>query len=260
MTADRPEYIYGIHPVQELLEHRLQSVERILVAHGRGGGAVGRILRLARASAIPVTNMPRELLAKRIGIRLGHQGVAAQVAPIAYADVERICRRAADRPDGLLVLVDRVVDAGNLGAILRTCSAAGVDGVILSSDGTAGLSPGVAKASAGAVERLPVCREGRPARRLKFLRENGFQTLALDPRGESSWDRLKLTGPLVVVAGGEHKGPRPGVLQACERRVAIRLSKKVDSLNVAVSTGVLLFEAVRQRRGVDGGLETSETH
>jgi len=259
MAGKSPEIVYGVHPVAELLKRRLQSVERVFVAHGRGGG-IGDILRSARQAGIPVTNMPKELLAKKLGVRAGHQGIAAQVAPIAYADVERICRQAAGRPDGLLVLVDQVVDAGNLGAILRTCCAAGVQGVILSSEGTVGLNPGVAKASAGAVERLPVGREGRPARRLGMLRDSGFQTLALDPRGESSWDELDLTGPLVIVAGGEEKGPRPAVRQACERLVAIPLAKKMDSLNVAVSTGVLLFEAVRQRRSLDIGLETSETH
>jgi len=204
-----------------------------------------------------VTNLSKELLARKIGARAAHQGIAAQVAPTEYADVEELCLRSAGRPDALLVLVDQVVDAGNLGAILRTCAAAGVDGVILSSDGTAGLTAGTAKASAGAVERLDVAREGRPARRLEKLSGMGFQTLALDPRGEGSWDELDLTGPLVIVAGGEEKGVRPAVRQACERRVAIPLAKKMDSLNVAVSTGVLLFEAVRQRRGMDDGLETS---
>jgi 23S rRNA (guanosine2251-2'-O)-methyltransferase len=259
MADNSPEIIYGLHPVRELMERRLYAVERIFVVRGRSGGT-GEILRSARRAGIPVTNLSKELLTRKIGARAAHQGIAAQVAPFDYADVEELCGRTACRPDALLVLVDQVVDAGNLGAILRTCCAAGVDGVILSSDGTVGLTPGAVKTSAGAVERLAVAREGRPVRRLDRLRAMGFQTLVLDPRGESSWDELDLTGPLVIVAGGEEKGVRPAVRQACERRVAIPLAKKMDSLNVAVSTGVLLFEVVRQRRGVDDGLETSETH
>ena len=259
MTCRDLEMVYGVHPVQELMQRRLREVERIFVARG-GGGGTGEILRAARKAGIPVTNLSKELLARKLGGRAVHQGIAAQVAPVAYADVDRLCDLSAGRPDGLLVLVDQVVDAGNLGAILRTSCAAGVDGLILSSERTAGLAPGVAKASAGAVERLPVGREPKPAKRLAKLREMGFLTLALDARGESSWDRLDLTGPLVIVAGGEEKGLRPAVRRACSRRVAIPLAKKMDSLNVAVATGVLLFEAVRQRRGVIDGLETSETH
>ena len=259
MAGKDLQIIYGVHPVRELMTRRLQAVERIFVVRGRAGGT-GEILRAARRAGIPVTNLSKELLAKKIGARAAHQGIAAQVAPVAYADVDELCCRSARRPDGLLVLVDQVVDAGNLGAILRTCCAAGVDGVILSSEGTAGLAPGVAKASAGAVERLPVAREARPAQLLEKLSKIGFQILALDARGESSWDELDLTGPLVIVAGGEEKGLRPAVRRACGRRVAIPLAKKMDSLNVAVATGVLLFEAVRQRRGAEDGLETSETH
>jgi 23S rRNA (guanosine2251-2'-O)-methyltransferase len=241
------EILYGVRPVQELLDRRAGSVERIFVARERGGG-LGRILRAAREAGIPVTHLSKEVLAKKTRSGAAHQGIAAQVAPIPYGDVDSICRDAASKPDGLLVLVDRVVDAGNLGAVLRTAAAAGAEGAILGAEGTAGLSPAVAKASAGAVERIPVARESKPARRLRRLREAGFMALALDPRGDCSWDRACLEGRVVVVIGGEARGPRPTVLRECDIRVAIPLARGVESLNVAVASGVLLFELVRQRR------------
>ncbi len=254
--ASEAKIVYGVHPVQELLLNRPGAAERIFIARGRTGG-VGRILRQAREAGVPVTHLSKELLARKIGARAAHQGVAAQVASMTYADATEICNVAARQKEAIVVVLDRVVDAGNLGSIIRTCCAAGVSGLILGSEGTAGLSAGAIKASAGAVERLPVCRENRLASRLEELKRRGFRVLALDPRGEQRWDEVDLRGPLVLVAGGEEKGVRPGVRRACESGVKIPMAREFDSLNVAVSLGVLLFEALRQRRSVLDGLETS---
>lgn len=241
------ELIYGVHPVSELLQSRADQVDRIYVARD-GGAGLGRLLRAARDAGVPVSHLTREDLGRRLGRRAGHQGVAARVAPVRYADAERICRDAAALAEGTLVLVDRVTDAGNLGAILRTAAGAGAAGVLLSTEGTAGLTPHAAKAAAGALERLPVAREPKPARRIERLAAAGFVSVALDPRGERTWDEIDLRGRLVVLAGGEARGPRPAVAGACAYRVSIPLAPGIESLNVAVSTGVLLFEALRQRR------------
>lgn len=256
--ASEAKIVYGVHPVQELMLHRPRAAERIFIARGRTGG-VGRIVRRAREAGVPVTHLPKELLARKVGARAAHQGIAAQVAPLPYADVAEICSRAASTEDAMVVMLDRVVDAGNLGSIIRTCCAAGVVGLILGAEGTAGLSAGAVKSSAGAVERLAVGRESRLPRRLEELAGRGFKTLALDPRGEEVWDEVDLRGPVVVVAGGEERGIRPSVRRACQMGVRIPMARKFDSLNVAVSLGVLLFEALRQRRSVLDGLETSET-
>lgn len=257
-VEESPELVYGVRPVQELLERRLRDVERVFVSREKWAG-LGRILRMAREAGIPVTHLPRQLLARKVGAGTAHQGIVAQVAALSYADPEEVCRAAREKPDGLLLLLDRVVDPGNLGAILRSAAAAGADGVLLGVEGTAGLSPAVAKASAGAVERIPVAREPRPARRIEQLRGQGFSALALDPRGEIPWDRSDLVGRTVLAVGGEARGLSPGVIQACGGRVAIPLAGGVESLNVAVAASVLLFELVRQRKDGTDGLETAET-
>ncbi|HXV77448.1 MAG TPA: RNA methyltransferase [Candidatus Polarisedimenticolaceae bacterium] len=244
---DAAAFVYGVRPVGELLASRPHQIERIFVARD-ARGPVGRILREARHAGIPVSHVTRERLALRLGRRTESQGIAAVVAPRAYADSEEICRRAAAAAAGLLVLVDRMTDPGNLGSLLRTCAAAGVDGVLLSREGTVGLTAHVLKASAGAAERVPVGRETRPPNRVAELRKRGFEVLALDPRGEVAWDELDLRGPTMIVAGGEARGPRPAVADACSRKVAIPLAAGVESLNVAVAVAVLLFEALRQRR------------
>ena len=238
--------IYGVHPVTELLECRGPEVERVFVVRGRHAG-LGRLLRLARQGGVPISHLAREVLAGKVGKRALHQGVAAQVAPVPYADAGELCAEAEADPSAVLVLVDRVVDPRNLGAILRTAAASGVKGVLLASEATVGVTAVVCKASAGATERIPVAREAKPARRIEALRRSGFLAVGLDPDGDTVWHEEKLTGQVLFVAGGEAGGPRPAVMRACDRRLAIPLAGGVESLNVAVALGVLLFEAVRQR-------------
>jgi 23S rRNA (guanosine2251-2'-O)-methyltransferase len=242
--------VYGVRPVEQLLTTRPQAVERIFVSR-EARGPVGRLLRTARQAGIPVSHLDRDRLLARLG-RRGGQGIAAVVAPRAYDDVDHICRDAARGGQPLLVVLDRVTDPGNLGAVLRSCAAVGVAGVLLSSDGTVGLTPHVLKASAGAAERVRVGREPSPAKRVKRLAAAGFSTVALDAEGEQPWDAVDLTGPTVVVAGGEERGARPGLLSVCSKKVAIPLAPGVESLNVGVALSVLLFEAIRQRRSRSG--------
>jgi len=253
--ADAPplEAVYGYHAVLELLTARAGEVERVFVAVERQSG-VGRVLKLARQTGVPVSRLPRRNLDARLGRRAGHQGIAAQVAPLRYSTAESLCARAAADPAAVLVLADGVVDPRNLGAMIRTSAAAGAAGLLLCGGGTVGLTPAAVKVAAGAAERIPVAREARPARRVTALREAGFRVLALDPRGEVPWDTVDLRGRLAVVAGGEERGPSPSVAAGCNQRVAIALHGTTESLNVAVALGVVLFEAVRQRRaGVGAG-------
>jgi 23S rRNA (guanosine2251-2'-O)-methyltransferase len=246
--SDREEILYGVHPVLEALTSRRRHIDRILVARERMGPSLGRLLRLAREAGIPISHLPKEVLSRRIGPRAVHQGVAAFVAAIAYADAEAMCRAASRSADGILVVLDGVEDPHNLGAVLRSATAAGACGVLLTGSGAAGLTPAVAKASAGTIERIPVAREARVTSRLQSLREAGFRIVALDPATGEGWDRVPLTGRLVLVAGSEGRGLRPSLLESSDCRVRIPLAAGVESLNVSVAVAVVLFESVRQRR------------
>jgi 23S rRNA (guanosine2251-2'-O)-methyltransferase len=250
------EVLYGVHPVLEALTARVRSVERLFVAREGTGGPVGRLLREARRAGIPVSHVPRQVLGRRLGRAALHQGIAALVAPVPYADPEALCAAATARPQGTLLLLDRVTDPRNLGAILRTAAAAGADGALLG-EGSVGLTAAAVKTSAGVAARLPVAREPRPGARLTALAGAGFRSVALDPRGASPWDGVDLTGRLVLVVGGEGPGLRPGLATRAAHRVAIPLAAGVESLNVSVAVGVLLFEAVRQRRAAGVPVPTS---
>jgi len=238
--------VYGVHPVMELLEKSPQEVARIWIAR-EDDRKLGRLLRTARHAGVPVSRLPRSALGRKLPRGVNHQGVAALTAAMSYASLEQVCR-AAESGSQLLVVLDGVQDTGNLGAILRTAAAAGVDGIVLSADGTAGLTAAALRASAGTAAGLAVARAAKPARFIEKMTEKGYRSVALDPRATDSWDAAPLDGPLIVVAGGEARGLRPSVLKACNQTVAIALAPGIDSLNVAVATGVLLFEAVRRRR------------
>jgi 23S rRNA (guanosine2251-2'-O)-methyltransferase len=244
------EVVYGVHPVEEAMATRLRSVERLYVAREGTAGRVGRLLRQARQAGVPISHVPRQVLARRLGRHAVHQGIAAAVTPVPYADPDALCAAAAAQPHGTLLLLDRVTDPRNLGAILRTAAAAGAAGVLLG-EGSVGLTPAAVKTSAGVAGRLPVAREPRPGPRLTALAAEGFRGVALDPKGATSWDRIDLTGRLLLVVGGEGPGLRPGLATRAEHRVSIPLAAGVESLNVSVSVGVVLFEAVRQRRAIE---------
>jgi 23S rRNA (guanosine2251-2'-O)-methyltransferase len=145
--------------------------------------------------------------------------------------------------------LDRIQDPRNLGAIIRTAAAAGAEGVLLGAEGSVGITPTVAKTSAGAVERIPVARVPRLPATIRRLREEGdYKALALDPRAEGAWDSSDLSGRILLVAGGEGGGLTRGVVRACDGRISVPMARGVQALNVAVTVGVVLFEAVRQHR------------
>jgi 23S rRNA (guanosine2251-2'-O)-methyltransferase len=244
---ETPEVVFGLHPVVEMLEAGSRTIDRVLVSRESGGHNLGRLLRAARAAGVPVTHLPKEVLARKTGSRAVHQGVAALVAPIAYADAEELCTAAGLEADGLLLVLDGIEDPRNLGAVIRTAAAAGAHGILLGTEETVGITPAVAKTAAGAVERIPIAREPRLGRRLESLKSHRFRVVALDPRSDRRWDAEAYRGRVVVVAGGEARGLRRGLLEVADARVALPLARGVESLNVSVAVGAVLYEVVRQR-------------
>jgi 23S rRNA (guanosine2251-2'-O)-methyltransferase len=244
---DRSEVLFGLHPVLEAIESGKRTIDRVLVAREGGGHNLGRLLRAAREAGIPVTHLPKEILAKKAGRRSVHQGVAALVSPVPYRSSDELCSEAARGGSGLLIALDGVQDPRNLGAVIRTAAAAGAHGVLLGTEDTVGITSATAKTAAGALERIGVAREPKMGRRLDDLKARGFQVVGLDVRGGIRWDRVSYRGPVVLVAGGESRGLRRGLLEAADARVALPVAPGVESLNVSVAVGVVLYEVVRQR-------------
>jgi 23S rRNA (guanosine2251-2'-O)-methyltransferase len=171
-----------------------------------------------------------------------------------YAEPEEILAYARERGEAPLVLIlDEVQDPRNVGAVLRTAEAASVHGVILPERRSPGLTPVVAKASAGGVEYLHVARVTNLGRAIQWLQEEKLWVYALDPAATQLYTDLDLRGPVALVLGGEGKGVRSGLLEKCDGRVKIPMLGHVSSLNVSAAAAIVLYDVVRQRRGRDPG-------
>jgi 23S rRNA (guanosine2251-2'-O)-methyltransferase len=238
------DLVVGIHAVLAALRAGRRTVTRVVVSEGRRDGRILEVIEAARAAAVGVQRQPERALDRLAGGER-HQGVVAFVAGQAYADPERILESTASTP--LFVVLDGVEDPRNLGAVIRASAAAGADGLFLPERRAVGLTAAAIKAAAGAAERLPVARVGNIVALLNSLKEKGIWTAGLDPAGETPWTGFDLTVPLAVVLGGEGRGLRRLARENCDIVLSIPLLRGVQSLNLAVAAGVVLFEAVRQR-------------
>ena len=232
--------IYGINPVIEALRAgRATSVDVDDPTRPR----LRALIQLAEASGVAVQRRTGVQLTRSSRGRL-HQGVVANVAPFRTHTLDELLKGAA-LP--LFVVVDGIEDPQNLGAVLRTADAAGVDGVIRQSRRVARLDGATAKASAGEVMYVPVVQVVNIARTLDTLKAAGVWTVGLDERASYQYDQVDLTLPTAVVLGAEDKGLRRLVRERCDWRISIPMVGHVTSLNVSVAAGIVLFEAVRQR-------------
>lgn len=220
-----------------------RAIDRLLIARGAGGAKLQEIIDLARAAGIQVRVEPREAL-DRASHQATHQGV------VALAAAQKVTAKVPleDRAK-CLVLLDGVEDPHNLGAIVRTAHAAGADAVLIPERRAVGVTETVIKASAGAVEHLPVVKIGNVRQEIDRLKEKRFWIYGLDERGESDYDQIEYAEPCVFVMGGEGKGLHEHVRKQCDFVVRIPMAGAIASLNVSVATGVVLFEWRRRRKG-----------
>ena len=202
-------------------------------------------MELCHRAAIPVRSEPREQL-DRLAAGAVHQGVVAIAAAQAYADLESVLSRL-DHP-GLLVALDGIEDPHNLGAIIRSALAAGADALLIPERRAAGLSPATAKAAAGALEYLPVARVVNLNHALDDLKKRGFWTTGLDERAGKSFLEVDYRGSTVLIFGAEGHGLHEQTRRRCDFLASIPVAGRIASLNVSVAAGIVLFEALRQRR------------
>jgi 23S rRNA (guanosine2251-2'-O)-methyltransferase len=238
--------LVGPHVVLEALRARRRHIDRIYLARERYDPRIVEIVKRARDLGVPSTQEKQERL-DELAKGVTHQGVLAVVSEVGYDDpFALVTRIKAATPLPLLLLLDGVQDPQNLGAIIRTAEAAGADGLFISKHRAVGITPAVAKASAGAVEHLPVARvAGLPAF-LTWLKDQGVWILGADPSAVRSIHEIDFGTSMGVVIGGEHRGLTVLVRQRCDLLARIPTYGRVDSLNAAAATAVFLFEIRRQ--------------
>ena len=235
--------IYGVNPVLEALRGGSRPVERVAIAHGTRIVRFDELMRTAKEAGIPVARQPAAAL-DRLSNGRNHQGVVAWVGAARYATLDDVVERMQERP--LVVLLDGVEDPHNLGAIVRTAECAGAAGVVIPERGAVGLTETVAKTSAGALEHLPVARVTNLVNAIETLKAAGAWVVGLEAGAETAYTAYDFSGPTALVFGGEGKGLRRLVRERCDVLVSIPLLGRIESLNVSVTVGVVLFEAVRQ--------------
>lgn len=242
--------IYGVLPVLEALRADPRRVDRVMIAQGAKENRLSEVIDLCRANSIPFTRAAREALAKYADRGANVQGVLAFVSPAQYSDVDEVLENAGDTP--LIVVLDGVEDPRNFGAIIRTAECAGVDGIVIPDRRSVGLTDIVAKASAGAIEHLKVAKTQNLNRFIEDLKKRDIWVVGTSVDASMSYDEWDWTRPSALILGGEGRGLHRLVAENCDVLVKIPMYGKIDSLNVSVASGVVLFEARRQRKANSG--------
>jgi 23S rRNA (guanosine2251-2'-O)-methyltransferase len=242
--------VFGLHAVRTLLQRHAAKVTQLYVQRGREDARINEVLKFAREQNVSVEFRSTHDMDQLVsGER--HQGVVAKLFKIdnlGEGALDDILDQAGDTP--FILVLDGVQDPHNLGACLRSADAAGVNVVIVPRDRAASISPVVRKVAAGAAETVPLVQVVNLARTLRLLKERGIWIVGTDDEAEASIHSAKLTGPLAVVMGAEGGGMRRLTKECCDALLTIPMKGVVESLNVSVATGVILYEAVRQRGGL----------
>jgi 23S rRNA (guanosine2251-2'-O)-methyltransferase len=242
----KEQYIYGIRPAIEAIRAGKQ-VDKLLIQNGLKGPGFHELFTLVKEVQIPYQFVPIEKL-NRLS-KQNHQGVIAYLTEIVYQTLEDVIPFVFENGRTPLILVlDQVTDVRNAGAIARTAACAGVDAMVISSHGSAQLNSDAVKTSAGALYTLPVVRSANLKDSLKFLKESGLTIVAATEKAEKNYTEGKLTGPVAIIMGSEGKGISAEYLKFADEQVSIPILGDISSLNVSVAAGVLLYEALRQRK------------
>jgi 23S rRNA (guanosine2251-2'-O)-methyltransferase len=243
--STQDSFIFGFLPVVERLRSRPKSVGKILAVDGATEHRLREVAAIARENRIPFDRVSRDVLDRMVGPDVNHQGIIATALPADYVDADELLDNIT--AESLFVILDGVEDPRNLGAILRSAECAGADGVFIPERRAVGLTDTVAKSSAGAVEHIKVARVANLNRLIEELKRRDIWVIGAGGSAGTSYTDWDWTRPSALVLGGEGSGLHRLVAENCDVLVKIPMYGKIESLNVSVAAGVILFEARRQR-------------
>ena len=237
--------IFGIRAVIEALQAG-KDIDKVLVKKELQGDLAKELFAALKGTLIPVQKVPVERL-NRI-TRKNHQGVVAYISAVTDQRVEDWVPFLFEQGKSpLLVMLDGITDVRNFGAIARTCECAAVDAIIIPNKNSVSVNADAVKTSAGALHTLPVCREASLTQTLRYLKESGFHIVAATEKGDYDYSKADYTGPMCIIMGAEDKGVSYDNLALCDEWVKIPMLGQIESLNVSVAAGILVYEAVKQR-------------
>lgn len=237
--------IFGIRAVIEALKSD-KEFDKIFIRRDMTNELSRELYAALAGREIPVIKVPVEKL-NRLTMK-NHQGVIAFITPVTYQHIDDIIPTLYEEgKTPFVVVLDGITDVRNFGAIARTCECAGVHAIVIPIRGGASTNADAIKTSAGALLTLPVCRENNLTDTLKYLRQSGLTIVAATEKGTKSYTDVNYNGPLAIVMGAEDFGISPENLRVCDELVSIPIKGSIQSLNVSVAAGVLIYEAVKQR-------------
>lgn len=249
MRSKRQAFIIGRQPVIEALRSG-KAIERIFVLRNAGGDNVRTIRELAAQNHVPVNSVPQEKLDHFT--RANHQGCVAISSLVTYHDLQDVVSFIVEKGEiPLFLLLDGITDVRNIGAIARSAYCCGAQALIIPEKGIAPLNEEAVKTSAGALEHLFVCRSGNLLTSLETLRLNGFRILAADEKGETLVHQCDWQLPTIVIMGAEDKGIQPTLLHQADTVFRIPMAADFDSFNVSVAAGIIMYEAMKNRKGLE---------
>ncbi len=238
------DMIFGIRAVIESI-HAGKNIDRILLRRDMSNDLYKELMQLIKELNIPIQKVPVERL-NRITMK-NHQGVIAFISPIVYQRIEDIIPTLYEEGHNpFVVVLDNITDVRNFGAIARTCECAGVNAIVIPMKGGAAINADAVKTSAGALLSIPVCREDSISNALKYLAASGLKLVAATEKAEQHYTAVSYDEPIAIVLGSEDVGIDPSHLRICHELVRIPILGNIESLNVSVAAGVMLYEVVRQ--------------
>lgn len=245
----KEEFIYGIHPILEALRSG-REVEKIVVSSALRGQNVAELRTEAERLSVPMQHVPNDWFRKMGNVN--HQGAMCYMSAIEYTSIEQMLPMIYERGEvPFLLMLDRITDVRNFGAIVRTAECAGVHAIIVPSRGHALICGDAVKTSAGALNRMPICREYNLKETIKFLKDSGIVVISASEKFNNFYNDVDMTTPVAIIMGSEEDGVSPEYVKLSNTTVKIPMYGEINSLNVSVATGIMLFEVTRQRRNLN---------
>jgi 23S rRNA (guanosine2251-2'-O)-methyltransferase len=239
------DFIFGIRPVIEAIRSG-KTIDKLMVKKGISGELFMELNTLIKEHGIAIHTVPEEKL-NRITRKL-HQGVIAFLSPVPFFNFEELVTQAFEKGETPFILfLDQVSDVRNFGAIVRTAECAGVHAIIVPEKGSAQINADSVKTSAGALHHVPICKVRNSVGCIRTLKNSGLKAVAATEKGAENYCSHTLTDPLVIIMGSEDQGVSEELIRQADHLVRIPVLGKIDSLNVSVAAGVILYEVVRQR-------------
>jgi len=244
-NTEEKNYIFGIRAIIEAVEAG-KTIDKLFIQKGLHNDLFAELWKLVREKRINYKHVPLEKINRLT--RKNHQGVFAFISPIDFHNIEDVIPKLYEEGKNPLVLVlDRITDVRNFGAIARTAECAGVDTILIPEQNAAAINADAIKTSAGALHKVTVCRTWNLKLALQFMKDSGIQLIGCTEKTQDDMYKPDYTTPTAIIIGSEEDGVSPEFLKMCDARAKIPMNGKIASLNVSVATGVILYEAIRQR-------------